>query len=81
MNGPLLLALLLTPSAAPGDGSLRPAASTDSEKLVCRDLAETGSRLARKRICMSREAWTEYKRLQRAELQRMQVNGGDPNAD
>jgi hypothetical protein len=77
----LLFAALLAPDPAPSGGEARSAGARDSDRLVCRDLVETGSRLARRRICMSRLAWAEYKRLQRSELERMQVNGGDPNAD
>ena len=81
MMTPLLIFALLAPGAAPADGRGRERAAAAGERLLCRELTETGSRLAKKRICMTRDAWAEYKRHQRAELQRMQVNAGDPSVD
>lgn len=80
MESLVLIAALLAPGTAPADGDTRAAAEKASQ-LVCRDLTETGSRLARRRICMTRDSWVEYKRLQRAELERMQVNAGIPGVD
>ena len=79
MQGLVLIAMLLVPGPAPADGGT-PDARKGSQ-IVCRDLGETGSRLARRRICMTRDSWAEFKRAQRAELERMQVNGGIPGAD
>ena len=78
MDSLVLIAMLLTPAAPDG----RPHGDTGKGgQPVCRTLAETGSRLARRRVCMTRDAWAEYRRLQRDELQRMQVNAGIPGVD
>ena len=34
----------------------------DPNKIVCRDLGRTGSRLANDRICMTRKEWDERQR-------------------
>jgi hypothetical protein len=47
-------------------------ASNKGGNLVCRDLGTTGSRIARRRICLTREQWAEQRRAQRTELERMQ---------
>ena len=39
---------------------------------ICRAVAETGSRLARKRICLTREQWSEHRRVMKEELEAAQ---------
>lgn len=36
---------------------------------VCRAVEETGSRLARKRICLTRDQWSEHKRVLQQEIE------------
>lgn len=77
----ILILALLAPPPAP---AVRPAAAAPvlaGEQPLCRILADTGSRLARRRVCMTRQGWAEFRRLQRAELERMQVNGGIPGTE
>jgi hypothetical protein len=82
MTSPVLMAALLAigPSA-PDRPSPAASGAAKADRLVCLDLAETGSRLARRRVCMTRGAWAEFRRLQRDELERMQVNAGIPGVD
>ena len=85
----MLVLALLTAGSAPaaeargpgGRGDRSAAAPAAGGQVVCRELAESGSRLVRRRVCMTRDGWTEHRRLQRAELERMQVNGGIPGVD
>jgi nucleoid-associated protein YgaU len=60
-------ALLALPASAgtprKGDGG---------DNLICRDQTSTGSRLHKKRICLTRSQWAEQKRIQRSELERLQ---------
>ena len=51
----LLLALASTPPAA--EAATKPAPAP--EKLVCRRLEQTGSRLGSKKICLTRAQWDE----------------------
>ena len=69
--GPVFL-LALAPAA--------PAASTqplaDPEKVVCRRISETGSRLGSSKICLTRAQWAEKQRLDQEEVKRLQANIG-----
>jgi hypothetical protein len=73
----LCLSVLATSPAwaSPDSGDKRK--GTD---VVCRNMKETGSRLATTRICMTRTEWAEQKRTQRADLERAQSNRIPPGA-
>lgn len=81
MGGLVLIAALLALPPPPAARAAAAVPAPAGEQPLCRSLADTGSRLARRRICMTRQGWAEYRRLQRAELERMQVNGGIPGAE
>lgn len=49
-------------------------ASADSNQTVCRSIADTGSRLSRSRVCMTRAQWAERRREARANIDRSQIN-------
>ena len=46
----------------------------DPNEVVCEKQKELGSRLAVKRVCMTRAEWAERRRLDRMELEKTQVN-------
>lgn len=50
------------------------------DTILCRSLAETGSRLATKRLCLTRAEWAERKRIERMDLERAQANRLPPKA-
>jgi hypothetical protein len=78
----ILTAALLMPGAALA-GTARSGAddAKKGDQLVCRNLAETGSRLVKKRVCMTRDEWAEQKRAQREELERTQNRSSFPGAE
>jgi hypothetical protein len=82
MNKLILIAALLVPST----GALADSGSNDSgakrgTQMVCRPIAETGSRLSKKRVCMTREQWAEQKRIMRTDLNQAQTRRNEPKSD
>lgn len=74
----ILIAALLAPAsavAAPGDSAAR-----KSTQMVCKAIAETGSRLSKRKLCMTREQWAEQKRIQRLDLERAQTRRLEPRS-
>ena len=49
----------------------------DPNQVVCEKIEVVGSRLSNKRVCMTRAEWTEKRRLERMELDRVQVGRGN----
>ena len=47
--------------------------ASDPNQVVCEKVKEIGSRLAVKRVCMSKAQWAEQKRLNKAEVDRVQT--------
>ena len=45
----------------------------DSNETTCRIISDTGSRLARSRICMTRAQWEEHRRNTRQDVDRSQL--------
>jgi invasion protein IalB len=74
-----LSALVLTPLAsapavAQADQQQQSAKKAlDPNQVVCEKQEETGSRLASKRVCMTRSQWAEQRRLDRQEVDRAQT--------
>lgn len=64
----LVILALLVPAAAAAQGS-----QNDPNERICRVTGETGSRLARNRICKTRAEWEELRREQRNTLDRAQT--------
>lgn len=60
------------PAAVPAAG--KDANATDPNKLVCRTVEITGSRLGKKRICHTAEEWAEQRALDRQQIERQQAN-------
>jgi hypothetical protein len=50
--------------------------SRDPNKVICKNIDRTGSRLASDRICMTRAQWDERTRNDQRETQQMQANMG-----
>jgi hypothetical protein len=50
------------------------------EKMVCRKIARTGSRLPARRVCMTQREWLNEERTARRDYERMRDRGqaGDP---
>ena len=72
-----VVAALSAPASA--ESERKPGAKDTN--LVCRDLGTIGSRLQRKRVCLTREQWAEQKRIQRSELERAQNRSLPPSAN
>ena len=76
MNKLPLLGLALIPAVALAAGSGdKPDKRND---LICRESLETGSRLATKRICMTREQWDASRREARDVVEQAQTRQGNP---
>lgn len=45
----------------------------DPNQIVCEKQQDTGSRLASKRICMTRSQWAEQRRLDRQDVEKAQM--------
>ena len=70
------IAGLFVALAAPAFG--RPPDSTlnhDSNRLICRTSDEIGSRLHKKRTCLTASAWLQLERDQRETVDRVQKSG------
>lgn len=52
------------------------AKAKDPNQVVCEKIEVLGSRVATKKVCMTRSEWAEKKRLERMELDRAQVQRG-----
>jgi len=65
----LIAAAFLLSGATP---QTAPPAAPDAagDKRICREFAQTGSRLARKRVCMTAAEWTEHERITQDVLDR-----------
>ena len=75
-----LLSLLLVPSAAlagePADDAQTqvPAQVQDEDdRIVCRNINQIGSRLNRRRICLTQAQWAEQRRVNRADMENRQT--------
>ncbi|HYE29520.1 MAG TPA: hypothetical protein VEA61_14970 [Allosphingosinicella sp.] len=79
----ILIAALLVPTGALADGgsSSSGASARKSTQMVCRPIKETGSRLSKRRICMTREQWAEQKRIMRSDLNQAQTRRLEPSAN
>jgi hypothetical protein len=77
----ILIAALLAPSGALADSGSNGADAKRNTQMVCRAIAETGSRLSKKRICMTREQWAEQKRIMRTDLNQAQTRRNEPRSE
>ena len=58
-----------------GDNSTKKVAK-DPNEVVCEKQEVLGSRVASKKVCMTRAEWAERKRLERLEIDKAQVGRG-----
>jgi hypothetical protein len=74
----IMIAALVAPAAAfaAPDGDAR-----KGEQMVCRPIKETGSRLSKKKVCMTRDQWAEQKRIMRTDLNQAQTRRNEPSAN
>ncbi len=56
-------------TAAPANQKQR-----DPNEMVCEKQKELGSRVAVKRVCMTRAEWAERRRIDRMEIEKAQIN-------
>jgi len=75
----LSISALLCAANAPAETSsevAKKARNSDPNKLICETSVETGSRLARKRTCLTAAQWEEQRRQNRMDIERQQVQQG-----
>jgi hypothetical protein len=53
-------------------GASTPSKKSDGTKVICRTIDELGSRLASKRVCLTRDQWREQKDNERQNLEKAQ---------
>lgn len=63
-----LLAIIATPVAAKDE---KEAGASDSERVVCKTLRKTGSRLAGERVCKTKAQWDREKQEARNRMDEM----------
>lgn len=72
-----------TASAQPGSTNASPngagARAGDPNEMLCRSIAEMGTRLNRQRICKTRAEWAEERRQQRQNIDQNQTNRRGPD--
>jgi len=69
------LSLLFLPGAAlaADDDAERTASASEPDRLVCRNITQIGSRLNRRRICLTQAQWDEQQRVNRADMENRQT--------
>lgn len=75
--GLFLLSLPAAVAAAPNEPQ-RPAKGADPNEVVCEKMEVTGSRLAVKRVCMTRSEWADRRQQDRAATEKSQILGAVP---
>lgn len=65
--------LISTAAAAQAPSGAASTDGPDPNQRVCRNLGETGSRLARTRVCLTRAQWEERRRETRQNVERAQT--------
>jgi hypothetical protein len=74
-----LAGVLATSAQASDPAPVTPAPdrnAVDRNELVCEKLEIIGSRLQKKRVCMTRSQWADQRSQDRQEIQRVQVQRG-----
>jgi len=67
---------LAVAAVAPAAAQAAPAKKADGDKVICRTVPEVGSRLAEKRVCLTREQWRQQKDIERQNLDRIRIRTG-----
>jgi hypothetical protein len=66
---------------APTSGSGGSSAAPDPNQTVCRNIADTSSRVSRTRVCMTRARWEERRRDTRSSVDRPPANSRNERSD
>jgi predicted secreted protein len=56
-----------------------PAKKADGDKVICRTMEELGSRLASKRVCLTRNQWRQQQDMERQNLDKAQRSRSGPD--
>jgi hypothetical protein len=65
----------LTVSGAQPADQAKPREPADPTRMVCEDVKITGSRLARRRVCMTAAQWADERRQTQQRVEQLQVRG------
>ena len=63
-------------SAMPAQAETQAPKKADPNEVVCEKIEVLGSRLAVKRVCMTRSEWAERRRLDRQDIDKAQTQRG-----
>lgn len=64
------------PAPASGQAQAAPQKSAPGDEIICEKQAVIGSRLAKKKVCMTRAQWADMRLQDRQEVERVQVQRG-----
>jgi hypothetical protein len=73
MKKAALLGLVLVPAVALAAGNAGDKPDKKHDGIICRDVAETGSRLSSQRICMTKDQWEASRRDARQAVDQAQT--------
>lgn len=68
-------ALLAGSEGLPAVNFGKPQTRSDHDRMICKHDLEPGSRLARRKVCLTRAQWEEWQQSERLYLLRNQFNG------
>ncbi len=68
----------LAQQAQSAESSASERGTADPDRVICRRIGETGSRLASRRVCMTAAQWAEQRRLERMDVERSQSQQSVP---
>lgn len=79
----ILILALVAPSGAlaESDSGTGAKSKRSGTQMVCRPIAETGSRLSKRKLCLTREQWAEQKRIMRSDLNQAQTRRNEPQSN
>ena len=77
MKAALITAALLFSGTALAEESTQ-GTPAKKDKLICVDQTPTGSRLNKKRVCMTQTEWTNYRRQMREDVEKGQMRQTNP---
>ena len=64
------------PQQQPSTAAARPAANADPNEVICERQSVIGSRLAHRKVCMTRSQWDDSRRQDRFETEKAQTQRG-----
>jgi hypothetical protein len=72
----VFLAMVAATAVAAVVHAATPPKKGDGEKVICRVVPQIGSRLAEKRLCLTRDQWRQQKEIERQDLDKMRIRTG-----